>query len=97
MVADPDLVVIFGGAVAIVFTVGLMRALGAWAKARSANPPDLRAMRQRIDEIATAVDTIAIEVERISESQRFSAQLLAGRAESPAAVERSRVQSNLPG
>lgn len=47
-----------------------------------AAPPDLDARLQRIEQ---AVETIAIEVERVSEAQRFSARLLAERGPSPAA------------
>ena len=81
---DPDLIVIFGGIVAVVFVVGVSRTFSMWMKARTADPPDLRVMRQRIDEIGNAVDAIAVEVERISESQRFAEQLIAGRAASSA-------------
>lgn len=82
---DPDLVVIFGGVVAVVFVVSIGRAFTTWMKTRAAASPDLREMRNRIEEIGTAVDAIAIEVERISESQRFAEQLIAGRAESSTA------------
>lgn len=39
-------------------------------------PPDVTARLERIEQ---AVEAVAIEVERISEAQRFSAKLLAGR------------------
>ncbi|HVZ50112.1 MAG TPA: hypothetical protein VG916_15120 [Gemmatimonadaceae bacterium] len=83
---DPDLILIMGGAIAIVLTVRLTGAFTEWVKSRSADPPDLRAMRQRMDEIGNAVDTIALEVERIAEAQRFSTQLLAGRPETARAA-----------
>lgn len=38
----------------------------------------------RLEQLQQSVDAIAIEVERISEAQRFSAQLLAERSELPA-------------
>jgi len=91
---DPDLIVIFGGIVAVVLVVGVTRAFTTWMKGRTADPPDLRAMRERIDEIGAAVDTIAVEVERISESQRFSAQLLAGRSD--LAIEMAPLDPNRP-
>jgi hypothetical protein len=49
-------------------------------------PQDVEA---RFESLQRAVDAIAIEVERISEAQRFSAKLLAER--SPASAERPRV------
>ena len=62
-------------------------------------------MGRRLDEIADrlshidgAVDTMAVEVERISEAQRFTARVLAERtAASPAPIgEKSRVGSTTP-
>ncbi len=38
-------------------------------------------LRDRIEGLQQSVDTIAIEVERIAEAQRFSAKLLSERAE----------------
>lgn len=78
---DPDLIVIFGG---IFATTVSWRLISIFANRMNRPGPDiaeLRAMRERMEEIGTAVDTIAIEVERIAESQRFSAQLLAGRSD----------------
>lgn len=88
---DKDLILLFGGSIAVLLTVRLTGAFSAWVKHRASGTPDLRAMRQRIDEIGAAVETIAVEVERISEAQRFTAQLLAGRAGAPDATERPRV------
>jgi hypothetical protein len=44
----------------------------------SALPNDLEA---RLDRMEHAIDAIAVEVERISEGQRFTSKLLAGRAD----------------
>jgi hypothetical protein len=42
----------------------------------------------RLERMEQALDTIAVEVERISEGQRFTTKLLSGRAESgPGATE----------
>ena len=43
----------------------------------SAIPPDVSARLERIEQ---AVDAIAIEMERVSEGQRFTTKLLADRA-----------------
>ena len=49
----------------------------------------------RLERIEQAVDAIAIEVERISEGQRFTSRLLADRA--PAAEARSELGAPRPG
>jgi hypothetical protein len=41
-------------------------------------PPDLS---QRLDRIEQAIDAMAVEVERISEGQRFTTRLLSARAD----------------
>lgn len=46
-------------------------------------PADVRARLERMEQ---AIDSIAIEVERISEGQRFTTKLLAERAAAPTAV-----------
>ena len=42
-------------------------------------PQGLQQIATRLDRIEQAVDTIAIEVERVSEGQRFTSRLLAER------------------
>jgi biopolymer transport protein ExbB/TolQ len=49
-------------------------------------PPPVQ-LDERLEHLQQSVDAISIEVERIAEAQRFSAKLLAGRAEG-SAVER---------
>lgn len=49
--------------------------------AASAIPPDVT---QRLERMEQAIDSIAVEVERISEGQRFTTKLLSERA--PAAL-----------
>ena len=43
------------------------------------NPEAIERISQRLARIEQAVDTIAIEVERVSEGQRFTSRLLADR------------------
>src|SRR5262245_9358182 len=53
-----------------------------WSRKRQqpALPPDsLRRIEARLSEMQQALDTVAIEVERISEGQRFTAKLLSER------------------
>lgn len=58
----------------------LMRALGRILERRAAPParlaPGIEAQLQRMEQ---AIETVAVEVERISEGQRFTAKLLAER------------------
>ena len=79
----------------IVFA-GLMSLLGALTKItltlinRRKSPLDntrtaalLEEIAQRLERVEQAVDTTAVEVERISEGQRFTTKLLAERERSP--------------
>ena len=53
---------------------------------------------ERLNHIDGAIDTMAVEVERISEAQRFTARVLAERTSTPAAAlpELGRVGSTTP-
>ncbi|MGH7655233.1 MAG: hypothetical protein ACREN6_11285 [Gemmatimonadaceae bacterium] len=59
---------VFGRASALVFE-----------RLRARTPPRPEVGDDRLRHLEQAVDAIAVEVERISEAQRFSAKLLAGR------------------
>jgi hypothetical protein len=91
--------VLFGAAGGIALVSGLVSAwLGAFIGARrAARKTLLEAMAAqpaqltdaRLNQLVDAVDAIAVEVERISEAQRFSARLLAERqASSPPPARR---------
>jgi hypothetical protein len=86
--------ILFGAAGGIALLTGLVGAwLGAFIGARraarrtmleamAARPVQLDGARlneARLNELVDAVDAIALEVERISEAQRFTARLLAER------------------
>jgi hypothetical protein len=67
-----------------------------WMKWRRGKPLPAPELMQRLHEIAdrvnrieTAVDATAIEVERISEGQRFTTRLLADRAGAPALTDQA--------
>lgn len=49
-------------------------------RTRAADPGALQQIAQRLERIEQAVDSIAIEVERVSEGQRFTAKILADKA-----------------
>ena len=57
-----------------------------WGRPRR-TPPELlhqlTVLTERIEHVDTAIEAIAIEVERVSEAQRFTAKLLAERGAAP--------------
>jgi hypothetical protein len=79
-------VIVVLAAVAIFYP--LMRAFARRLEGggRSATAIDL-ASAERLARIEQAVDAMAIEIERISEGQRFTTKLLAARAEAPASLD----------
>jgi len=64
-------------------TVALVR--GVSIKPKHGKVSDAQSLQ--LEQLQQSVDAIAVEVERIAEAQRFSAKLLADRAE-PAAITR---------
>ena len=84
-----DISIAFFATVAVI-AIGwpLARAFGRRMDRGATAPPALpRELTDRLLRIENTVDSIAIEVERISEGQRFTTKLLSERSE-PAAVER---------
>jgi hypothetical protein len=70
-------------AVIVVCTAGALATIAvlafrAMARTRRLPPP---VQDDRLEHLQQSVDAIAVEVERIAEAQRFSAKLLAERAE----------------
>ena len=62
----------------------------AFARRIERHPPDPRLsqdMTNRLERMEQAIDSIAIEVERISEGQRFTTKLLAERAKADETTE----------
>jgi hypothetical protein len=80
---DPDIVSFFQVCAGIVMTVGALAAIGITARVillraqRSAQRPPID--ENRLQHLEQAVDAIAIEVERISEGQRYTTKLLSDR------------------
>lgn len=63
---------------------GLGYAIFTWLRDRRgavANPRSLAELQEQIADVQTSVDAIAVEVERISEGQRFATRLMTERAE----------------
>jgi hypothetical protein len=82
---DPDVISFAGVAAVIIVSVAALAAITQWF-VRGMKLPSRREVPnplydQRLDQLQQSVDAIAVEVERIAEAQRFSAKLLAERAE----------------
>ena len=81
MPPDPNLIVhevlsyAIPGLVVMVLGFPIIRLITKWLEPRPVPPRELAAINGRLERIEAAVDTIALEVERISEAQRFSARL----------------------
>ncbi len=81
MPPDPNLIVhevfswVVPGVVMIVLGFPVVRLITRWLEPKPVPPRELSAINARLERIETAVDSIALEVERISEAQRFSARL----------------------
>ena len=73
---DPDLIVILSFASFAVLAVTVSRLISKWIDRRGQLAKGDRS-HERLSRIEQAVDAIAIEVERISEAQRFTTKLLA--------------------
>jgi hypothetical protein len=71
-------------------TVMFVTVVSLWMKRRADPIPrdGLRNIEARLGEMQQAIDSIAIEVERVSEGQRFATKLLAERAERSDRAER---------
>ena len=84
---DSDIITFFQVCAGIVITVGALTTIGITARvilirANRANQKP-RIDDNRLQHLEHAVDAIAIEVERISEAQRFQTKLLADREKEP--------------
>ncbi len=81
MPPDPNLIVhevfswVVPGLVIMVLGFPVVRLITRWLEPRPVPPRELSSINGRLERIEAAVDAIAVEVERISEAQRFSARL----------------------
>ena len=85
---DPDAIsfaVVMTVIVASISTLAVVYVGARWvisgAKRRELGPPPMN--DARLEQIQQSLDSIAIEVERITEAQRFTAKLMAERSEEP--------------
>jgi Na+-transporting methylmalonyl-CoA/oxaloacetate decarboxylase gamma subunit len=83
---------IAGMTMIVVLSLGIpfVRALARRWERESAQPRVPTEVVARLERIEQAVDAVAIEIERISEGQRFTTKLLSERASEPAAPARGR-------
>jgi hypothetical protein len=67
----------------IVVGVSITMLALAWASRRTDRfkPQRLEALEERLGRVEQAIDTVAVEVERIGEAHRFTAKLLTDRLE----------------
>jgi hypothetical protein len=81
MPVDPQFIVrevfswVVPGVVIMVLGFPVVRLITKWLEPRPVPPKELSNISGRLEKIEAAVDAIAVEVERISESQRFTARL----------------------
>lgn len=81
MPPDPNLIVhevfswVVPGIVTLILGFPVVRLITKWLEPRPVPPRELSTISGRLEKIEAAVDAIAVEVERISESQRFTARL----------------------
>ena len=81
MAIDPDLPFVLAALAIIAGTViSVVRTLVNRRPPGSVGAPELHAIEERLNRIEQAIDSIAVETERISEGQRFTTKLL---SESP--------------
>lgn len=81
MPVDPNLIIqtvlswVIPGLIILVLGVPIVRLITRRLEPRPVPPRELATISDRLERIEAAVDAIAVEVERISEAQRFSARL----------------------
>jgi hypothetical protein len=94
---DPDVLKVAQMAGVFVAALGslavIMMIMATVSRMIKRNVPDKPELAQPVDDhrlvrLEQAVDAIALEVERISESQRFISKLLSDRSQEPAKIAR---------
>lgn len=79
-------VIEFAGVLATLLTAGFVTWAGVivmrrWEKqSRGASPRELAALDDRLAQLELSMETLTLEMERMTESQRFTAKLLSERA-----------------
>ncbi|MFO0094958.1 MAG: hypothetical protein ACK54K_11715, partial [Gemmatimonadaceae bacterium] len=77
------------GTLAVLMPLALAAARAMLVRARNPKPsPQVLESAARLERMEQAIDAMAVEVERISEGQRFVTQLMATKEKAPAQLER---------
>ena len=74
----------FAMVIAIVVGRPMVKAIAAKVEAEARRPPLPPEMTARLERMEQSIDAIAVEIERISEGQRFTTKLLAEVRDTPA-------------
>ncbi len=93
----PEIVVPLGFFImvtSIVIGRPMVKAIAAKAEADAKRPQVPGEVMERLERMEQAIDSIAVEVERISEGQRFTTKLLSEVRDAPALPERASQSSS---
>jgi hypothetical protein len=71
----PILGIVFGSIMTIVLGLPIIRACVRWFERRTERPPLPHNLEGRLDRIEQTMDSIAVEIERIGEAQRYLTRL----------------------
>jgi hypothetical protein len=71
---------VFGSLAFMVVGYPLARAFARWLDRRGSATALSASVQQRLDAMERNIDTVAVELERVSEGQRFTAKLLEHRS-----------------
>jgi hypothetical protein len=90
---------LFGALASLAFSINAIAR--AWVargrdEARLANEPSTQLTDARLARLEQAVDTIAVEIERMSDAQRFTAKLLTDPARVAPTLSRKQLSSDTP-
>lgn len=95
----PEIVVPLGFfAMVVMIVVGrpFVKAIAAKAEAEAKNPQLPREVMERLERMDQSLDAIAVEVERISEGQRFTTKLLSDVRDTASAAITARSSASPP-
>jgi hypothetical protein len=73
----------FAGLIGLIMAFPIGRAIGRWIDRRNVAVPVPEDVSRRLAAIEQAVDAVAIEMERMSEANRFTTKLLTERVSAP--------------
>ena len=99
----PEMAAIFvplgGMAMIVALVIGrpMVKAYAARAENESKRPQIPGEVLSRLERMEQSIDSIAVEVERISEGQRFTTKLLSEVRDAPALPQRTRASSGPAG